>query len=378
MASPVTLFDQSGTGILHSAGNVNIPVFSNPNNVCYVGLPWSGTLTSGQVGYNIQNLNYSNKPMVVVVCYAYPSPNDPITTPVSATFGGNAMTLLARANGHGSGLQPDREISVWVLPMTTSTVISTTLYGNVNYAKFQVTWPVSVTHNYAFMCDMFIAQNVDPVATVAAAAYASYFPSTGLSPQVMTFPSANAGVVNDMLMSTMSWGNYGNVMSPADDCALTIPASGYSTIAVGADPLGTSTSQFTTAYKTLSGAESDTYTWQVPPSYPAAAFWLGMYWVLKAVSGGGGGGFPSVISTPSYIVQPGNLPFVQWASKMNNSLNAKGDSLIVSDERKWKEWASKIVTSQAISFLSPPNPTPYTDWRAWARDLIRTLSLSGF
>jgi hypothetical protein len=116
----------------------------------------------------------------------------------------------------------------------------------------------------------------------------------------------------------------------------------------------------------------------VPTSYSSSAYFAIMGMTLKAASGGGGGGNPSFRAPINYIVQPGNLTFVQWASKMNISLNAKGDSLIVSDEKRWKEWASRVVTSQSIGFLSPPNPSPYNDWRAWARDLLLTLSLSGF
>jgi hypothetical protein len=273
--------------------------------------------------------------------------------------------------------QPQRTLQFWLLPLTGSSTFTFTPVGTTNYLKLIVTYPASVNVGvFDIHGTLLVATGADPTATLAFPnAQAQAVTGAGVAPTLLPFSSPLVGATGDMIVTVGSYSDYGNASVGTNDPYVSSPA-GYN-LTSEADN-GSGSGSFQTAYKICSGATSDSVVWAVPTAYASNAYFAIMGITLKAASGGGGGENPSFTAPAIYMVQPGNLTFVQWASKMNLALNKKGGDIIVSDESQWKSWASRIVTSQSLGYLTPPIPGPYTDWRAWARDLLRTLSLSGF
>jgi hypothetical protein len=310
------------------------------------------------------SLTLASTSMLFGYWVGYPAPNNPYVAPTSVTFGGNACTVACHASGFslGSG-QPDRELVMWFCPLTSGTTFS-------DY-KLRITWPGSVTSIFGLAGEIACAYGVDATATaLLTGAEAVITLGNNVNPDQCTFPSSISAAVGDMIMTVS--GAYNWAYSAAAPVVST--PSGYTNTTGGF--VLTSGQVYAMASKPVSVATADTISWQYYRATSSGA-WAATAFVLKAPLAPPPVVNPSFIAPITYFVKPDNVPFVVWAAKMNSALNAREGALIVSDEKNWKTWASRIVTLSSINYLTPPSPLNYTDWRAWARDFIRTLSLSG-
>jgi hypothetical protein len=311
------------------------------------------------------SLNTQTGAMLVFMIEADPNPGSP--QPTSADFGGNACTI-------GPFYHTAYHIfQTYLLPVTAGMSFSVSPHA-ATQVRLTLTYPGTVSGFFGSFGEMISFTGVDSVATLAFPG-ASTESVLGTLPGVCVWTPTNTltGATGDCLVCSTTFQALGNAGSGASG-EQTVQNAGYTQTPGAIDGYNR---YVTTAFKVLLAATTDTITWQTITdfhNFPLVFIQL----VLKALSGPPPVNNPSFTAPATYMVQPGNLTFVQWASKMNLALNKKGGDLIVSDESQWKSWASRIVTSQSFSYLSPPIPGPYTDWRAWARDLLRTLSLSGF
>lgn len=69
------------------------------------------------------------------------------------------------------------------------------------------------------------------------------------------------------------------------------------------------------------------------------------------------------------------MSFESWSAMMVQLLSLYGNIPDLRDEASWQDWGTSIVGLPEIAALLPPNPRGFSDWRAWAHELNRSLEL---
>ena len=245
------------------ATNVNFTGLGSTGTASVSGLVGTIDFTAtggGAAGIDLTILDTSKSPCLVFVVESYPYPYN---APASVTFGGVACTLSPIAEGGGG--QPQRSRFFAVCPFDASTTFADSL--------LVVTYAGSTADLFSCSASGMCFYYVDPAAvlTNVAAAVMSVQAFNGTNPDAFPLPSAVTGANGDAIVSfcgSYDWGGlaaYPTVASP----------SGYTAMFTGI--LGATSFYTSYAYRQLSGAASDTITWQVATAASGVYMALGAF-----------------------------------------------------------------------------------------------------
>jgi hypothetical protein len=73
------------------------------------------------------------------------------------------------------------------------------------------------------------------------------------------------------------------------------------------------------------------------------------------------------------IINPLGAEFIDWARAVSQQLGLRGDTVAVTPDMEWSDWASRILRLPQIAGQGAARPDHYNAWLAWAYDFNRSV-----